>query len=159
MSKAQLCPVCGGSGVVHTPPPKESSAATWNILTCHGCGGKGWVEVSDCRDENKITITHPRVSAKQIAEAVVAGELYRSECICSGAGQGQVSWSGAVPYDPLTMPSQRWDDKVTGYCDAMNSPVVKEGLYKALKRVRRVDLAWEDVEAINAYEAGLGSEA
>ena len=39
--KAVLCPVCGGSGEV---ADKHNKAAT---TTCHGCGGKGWVEVQD----------------------------------------------------------------------------------------------------------------
>lgn len=34
MAHAQQCPVCGGSGKV-----KEK--------ICHGCDGRGWVEVSD----------------------------------------------------------------------------------------------------------------
>ena len=33
MSHAEKCPICGGSGKL---PDK---------VTCHGCGGKGWVEV------------------------------------------------------------------------------------------------------------------
>jgi hypothetical protein len=32
---AEKCPVCEGKGVV---PPEE-------VAICHGCGGKGWVEV------------------------------------------------------------------------------------------------------------------
>lgn len=34
MAKAVLCPVCSGSG-------------KYESNVCHGCGGKGWVEVSD----------------------------------------------------------------------------------------------------------------
>jgi len=47
MAKAVLCPVCNGSGKQYEPPPQESSAATGNFFDCHGCGGKGWVEVSE----------------------------------------------------------------------------------------------------------------
>ena len=46
MAKAVTCPICFGSGKVNNPnyqvytheQPKK---------TCHGCGGKGWVTVSD----------------------------------------------------------------------------------------------------------------
>jgi hypothetical protein len=43
MSQAVICPVCSGSGVV----PESSTAQTACPTTkpCHGCGGKGWVEV------------------------------------------------------------------------------------------------------------------
>lgn len=45
MAKAVTCPVCGGDGVVL--PKDEGSYSTDYKETCHGCGGKGWVEVSD----------------------------------------------------------------------------------------------------------------
>ena len=43
MSQAVLCPVCNGNGKYSDP---------WDTVgtterTCHGCGGMGWVEVSD----------------------------------------------------------------------------------------------------------------
>ena len=44
---AELCPVCNGSGVV--PDPAYGHQTTTSALpitkTCHGCDGKGWVEV------------------------------------------------------------------------------------------------------------------
>jgi len=42
MAKAVLCPVCSGTGKImdySTTAPVEK--------TCHGCGGKGWVEVGE----------------------------------------------------------------------------------------------------------------
>lgn len=38
--KASLCPVCGGLGEIKCgiDPPYQ---------TCHGCAGKGWVEVQE----------------------------------------------------------------------------------------------------------------
>ena len=39
MSEAVLCPVCVGSGF--TPTPGYTSCTK----QCHGCNGKGWVEV------------------------------------------------------------------------------------------------------------------
>jgi len=39
--KAVLCPVCNGSGTYHYP----LSQVTNQI--CHGCEGKGWVEVGE----------------------------------------------------------------------------------------------------------------
>jgi hypothetical protein len=42
--KAQLCPVCNGEGEVFkgTPGTLDRKKAT-----CHGCAGKGWVEVHE----------------------------------------------------------------------------------------------------------------
>ncbi len=36
MTNAQKCPVCEGKGLVANP---------FGDKKCHGCGGKGWVEV------------------------------------------------------------------------------------------------------------------
>lgn len=45
--QAVLCPVCNGSGKCYHPAPRESSACG-SEETCHGCGGKGWVEIGLC---------------------------------------------------------------------------------------------------------------
>jgi len=45
MSKAQLCPVCGGTGKI-TKQTVGTAGDTFEV-TCHGCGGKGWVEVAE----------------------------------------------------------------------------------------------------------------
>jgi len=47
IAKAVKCPVCEGSGSVFIPPPPGSSSIVGNYFICHGCGGKGWVEVKD----------------------------------------------------------------------------------------------------------------
>ena len=49
MAKAVSCPVCGGSGKVpvdnvYSQPVTSTSGPQTRI--CHGCNGKGWVEVS-----------------------------------------------------------------------------------------------------------------
>lgn len=43
---AEKCPVCGGSGHIadYNDTPQTTSASV-NYRTCHGCGGKGWVLV------------------------------------------------------------------------------------------------------------------
>ena len=41
MSHAEKCPVCDGSGKVHSDDTKSA------FCMCHGCDGKGWVEVGD----------------------------------------------------------------------------------------------------------------
>ncbi len=47
--KAQLCPVCKGSGEVGNGLPGINEDGTVSAQegtrTCHGCGGKGWVVV------------------------------------------------------------------------------------------------------------------
>jgi len=43
--KAVLCPVCNGSGKYSIPPTPGSTLSYGYEVTCHGCLGKGWVEV------------------------------------------------------------------------------------------------------------------
>jgi len=45
MSKAVTCPVCNGTGKV-TKQTVGTMGGTFEV-DCHGCGGKGWVEVAD----------------------------------------------------------------------------------------------------------------
>jgi len=42
MAKAVMCPVCGGTGKVY-----EQRYTAAEEKPCHGCGGLGWVEVSE----------------------------------------------------------------------------------------------------------------
>jgi len=53
--KAVLCPVCLGKGRI----PDESSPGTTSPVSkpCHGCGGRGWVEVHE--DYNYPPYPHP----------------------------------------------------------------------------------------------------
>jgi len=44
MGKAVICPVCGGTGKIRK---KGFSFYDPRDVTCHGCHGRGWVEVSD----------------------------------------------------------------------------------------------------------------
>jgi len=43
MAKAVICPICKGRGKI---PSGYVTTGTGTVV-CHGCGGKGWVEVSD----------------------------------------------------------------------------------------------------------------
>lgn len=43
MNKAQRCPVCFGRGKLKESYPGYTSVQLEKV--CHGCGGKGWVEV------------------------------------------------------------------------------------------------------------------
>lgn len=49
--KPMRCPVCNGSGVVRQEAPgigMEGAATSVSVtITCHGCSGKGWVEISE----------------------------------------------------------------------------------------------------------------
>jgi len=47
MAKAVLCPVCNGSGTLKVIPQYQTTANHNYETTCHGCNGKGWVEVTD----------------------------------------------------------------------------------------------------------------
>ena len=41
MAHSEVCLICHGKGEVQDPMPPYPSKP------CHGCGGKGWVEVQD----------------------------------------------------------------------------------------------------------------
>lgn len=43
MTQPEKCPICGGSG--KSPYTGETTSAT--PTACHGCYGRGWVEISD----------------------------------------------------------------------------------------------------------------
>ena len=47
--KAERCPVCYGTGKYIDPPDPTDPMTTAgsNPRTCHGCAGKGWVEIHD----------------------------------------------------------------------------------------------------------------
>ena len=45
MAYAEKCPVCGGKSYLD-----KWDDATFSRTTCHGCDGKGWVEVGKCED-------------------------------------------------------------------------------------------------------------
>ena len=48
MNTAQLCPVCMGKGKL----PPERGESDEPAKTCHGCCGRGWVEVgNDCQPQ------------------------------------------------------------------------------------------------------------
>lgn len=47
MAKAVLCPVCGGEGEIYEKVAFNPSTGSLPKKTCHGCGGKGWVEVAE----------------------------------------------------------------------------------------------------------------
>jgi len=43
--KAVLCPVCSGKGSIFTPDTYSTGGGETKV--CHGCAGKGWVEVHE----------------------------------------------------------------------------------------------------------------
>ena len=45
--KAVLCPICNGKGTLCDHGVNTPLALHPTCPTCHGCGGKGWVEVSE----------------------------------------------------------------------------------------------------------------
>jgi len=48
MAKAVLCPVCNGSGQYEYSSYSNGTSAIKTISQpCHGCNGKGWVEVAE----------------------------------------------------------------------------------------------------------------
>lgn len=44
-NKAELCPVCNGSGKYITTYNYGTTCECGTEITCHGCGGVGWVIV------------------------------------------------------------------------------------------------------------------
>lgn len=53
MAHAEKCPICNGVGEIEDTT--YGNATVKINKTCHGCGGKGWVEVSDSGDITFIT--------------------------------------------------------------------------------------------------------
>ena len=47
MNHAEKCPVCYGKGEVSEASQYPYLTSGTSIVTCHGCGGKGWVTVED----------------------------------------------------------------------------------------------------------------
>ena len=45
MARAEICPVCSGTGVYPKLDPDDKTQVTPNL--CHGCQGKGWISVED----------------------------------------------------------------------------------------------------------------
>jgi len=44
MAHAEICPICNGKGVIEE---EIGSTGEKTIKICHGCGGRGWIEVRD----------------------------------------------------------------------------------------------------------------
>jgi len=44
LARAVICPVCNGEGMISRRDPRTSASER---VVCHGCGGLGWVEVSE----------------------------------------------------------------------------------------------------------------
>jgi len=55
MAHAEICPICNGKGVIE----EEDSTGKKITRICHGCVGKGWIEVRDdpCYSPYPYTIT------------------------------------------------------------------------------------------------------
>ena len=49
---AEKCPVCGGSGKL----PSDGRSTGFAERTCHGCGGKGWIQVQNGEREPHISV-------------------------------------------------------------------------------------------------------
>ena len=50
MSHAQKCPICNGKGHINQEGNfayRDEQGNTAPQKTCHGCGGRGWIEVKD----------------------------------------------------------------------------------------------------------------
>ena len=50
MAHAQKCPICSGEGTVEKD---IGHGIGREDLTCHGCGGKGWITIQD-NDQQRI---------------------------------------------------------------------------------------------------------
>jgi len=44
---AELCPVCKGSGKYRSSMDCNHTSITYTECTCHGCGGTGWITITD----------------------------------------------------------------------------------------------------------------
>jgi len=48
--KAVLCPVCDGDGQLKDAIFEGRETTKITMKLCHGCGGKGWIEVAEDKD-------------------------------------------------------------------------------------------------------------
>jgi hypothetical protein len=86
MSHAEKCPVCGGTGEVF----KETGTSAGKAATaCHGCGGRGWVEVQDGAQYYSVPYYYPCYPPREFPP-------YR---ITLG---GETTWSGDQPANQET---------------------------------------------------------
>ena len=69
MAHAEKCPVCGGDGGRRG---SRSDTGSSEFVTCHGCGGKGWVEVSgyevDMVTEHERRFHFPLILAEEVED-------------------------------------------------------------------------------------------
>ena len=56
MAHAEECPVCKGSGVI-TPFNDYAQTVVPPSKACHGCGGRGWIEVRDDFEQFKADLS------------------------------------------------------------------------------------------------------
>lgn len=69
--KAQICPVCSGEGTIKDNQDWNTSPANCWRKTCHGCGGKGWVEVGEIFERSsKKFLKDDANEDKEIAKAM-----------------------------------------------------------------------------------------
>ena len=74
MTKAELCPVCRGSGK-YTPMFNPGCAALPTERSCHGCFGRGWVDTKapDPFVFYPPQLPFPQVVHNSVSEASDAG--------------------------------------------------------------------------------------
>ncbi len=82
MSHAEICPVCHGSGKI---PPHDDGQTTAVPLpvTCHGCGGSGWVTIEDGR---QVVGDCAMCGGTGTMAAGAKGFLSMIDCIDKGGG-------------------------------------------------------------------------
>lgn len=57
MAQAVICPICEGKGKILDEATKLLTCPTFN--PCHGCGGKGWVEVGQVKPDYSCPMDTP----------------------------------------------------------------------------------------------------
>lgn len=58
MAHAELCPICKGSGYLTTDYTPTTAGMT-TAKPCHGCNGKGWIEVQDSQTVYPYWVYYP----------------------------------------------------------------------------------------------------
>lgn len=57
MAHSEVCPVCKGEGKVCKGVDEKSTSAIPILAICHGCNGRGWVEVGNDKSYYPIPYT------------------------------------------------------------------------------------------------------
>ena len=105
MAHAEKCPVCEGNGRIVEQITGEEAVCGFTVpygttretilsehtRQCHGCGGKGWVEVDDKPEKPQLKVHH-RCCIEDTANKLGLNEKLSQDCEYYMQGEGLCGW-------------------------------------------------------------------